>query len=235
MTAPERPRVQVRVAGFTTLRELPGARTTADHLALLDAVDFGDPGTTDAAELADLCRMALQDLEPHEAAVHVLTRDLGDRLRRGQIENMSHEMQDEKLWEEHPDLSLHERLFTTAALLYQVHPGAFPQPDAVRVRLELRAENEAARSLLAGSPPESWLVRVLADGMDDRSVLRRLFEDQLAGRSFPEADKIVWIVEQTRAEGDVVELALTSSAYWLGPLRETRSFTSDALPDAPAG
>ena len=52
----------------------------------------------------------------------------------------------------------------------------------------------AGEKALARPLHESLVVRLLADGMANNSVLHRVFGDQLEAKSFPEADTIVWIV-----------------------------------------
>ncbi len=223
---------RVRVLGFSTLREIEGARTAEHHAALLDAMEYGDRAGMGDAELREMCLLSLQDLAPEEAAYVVLKHDMGDVLRDGQMRNMAAEMLDEKLWEEYADPALHERLFTAGALLYEAFPSIFPEPDAVRVELEVTAVNPSARALLKPVPNESFLVRLLADGMDDRAVLHRLFGGQLAGPSFPNADQIVWIVRTEKTDADVMRLEVISSGYWLDALQRTKNYDSTAYADA---
>jgi hypothetical protein len=175
--------------------------------------------------------MSLQDLQPRDAAALLLQYKLGEVLSKGEINNMSGEMLDEKLWEDDSDMTLHEQLFNVGSLLSATFSTTFPEPDAVRVTLQVTACNEAAEGVLSQPLSESFLVRLLADGMDDSAVLHRLFEEQLAGRSFPEAESIVWTVH-TEAIGDnAVEVDVISSGYWMDSLRNTRSYESSAYGD----
>jgi hypothetical protein len=144
---------------------------------------------------------------------------------------MSSEMLDEKLWEEDSDMSLHEQLFNVASLLAAAFPARFPEPDAVRVSLQISAANPVAKEVLSRPLGESFLVRLLADGMDDGAVLPRLFEDQLTGDSFPEAESIIWTVETEPVDDRTIEAHIISSGYWLDSLRNTRSYESSAYGD----
>ena len=180
-----------------------------------------------------MCLLALQGLEPEEAAYQVLKHDMGDVLRDGQMRNIAGEMQEEKLWEEYSNSALHERLFTIGGLLYAVFPNLFPKPDAVRVELEVTAVNAAAKVLLTPAPDETFVVRLLADGMEPDAVLHRLYGDQLAGTSFPEAAEVVWIVRAVPTGDNVMTIEIISSGYWLDPLDGTRSYDSSAYADAP--
>lgn len=222
----------VRVRDFSNLLEIEGARTTDDFAALLDVMEYGDRSGMNDDELREMCILSLQDLAPEEAAYVVLKHDVGDVLRDGQLRNLANEMQEEKLWEDYADSSLHERLFNSGSLLYAAFPRVFPKPDAVRVQLEVSTAEPAARALLNGALDESFLVRLLADGMDDRAILHRLYGDQLKGKSFPNADEVVWIVRTEAISADIMRLEVISSGYWLDALEDTDSYDSAAYADS---
>ncbi len=221
----------VQILSFSNLLEIEGARTPAHFAALLDAMEYGDRSGMSDDELREMSIMSLQDLKPAEAASLVLKHDMGEVLRDGQIRNLANEMLDEKLWEDYADSSLHERMFTAGSLLYAAFPQSFPVPDAVRVELEVTAANAAAKRLLTAAPNESFLVRLIADGMDDQAVLHRLYSNQLKGKSFPNADEVIWIVRTDAVAEDVMRLELISSGYWLDALGRTRSYDSAAYAD----
>ncbi len=221
----------VEILDFSNLAEIEGAWTTGDFAALLDAMEYGDTAGMSDAELREMCILSLQDLEPDEAAYLVLKHVVGDVLRDGQLRNMANEMLDEKLWEEYVDPALHERLFNVGSLLYAAFPRTFPTPDAVRVKLQVTAGNAAARDLVGAAPDETFLVRLLADGMDDRAVLHRMYGEQLKGRSFPNAAAVVWIVRAQVTGEDVMTIEVTGSGYWLDPLDQTASYESAAYAD----
>lgn len=225
-------RFTVTVLEFRVLLEIEGARAGPDYASLLDRMDVGESAGLSEGDLREMCLMSLQDREPDEAAAVVLAHDLGDELRPGQIAQMSHAMCDEKLWEEHADMELHERLFHVGSLLHAAFPAVFPEPDAVCVTVEVTPQNADARAVLAAPLPESFVVRLLAGGMEGGGLLRRLFEDQLDGAPFPEASSIAWIVTSEPMEGGGLRLQVTSSGHWLDPLRDTRSYEVSVRPDA---
>ena len=198
---------------------------------MLDEMEFGDTSKMEAGEMIEMTLLALQDLEPAEAAKIVLSQHLGQKLNVGQIQNAASELQDEKLWEEYANMALHEGMFNVGSVLYKALPRLFPEPDAVKVTLEVTADNQAAKELLTEEVREPFLVRLLADGMDKDSALHRVFEDQLNGHSFPEADNIVWIWAVTAKDEQTISIEVTSSGYWLDPLRNTQSYTSSAHGD----
>ncbi len=82
---------------------------------------------------------------------------------------------------------------------------------------------------------ESFLVRLLAGGMDGGSVLHRLFDEQLAGDSFPEAESIIWTLRTESMTDDTCTVEVISSGSWLDPLRTTRSYSAHAYPDEENG
>ena len=221
----------VQVLSFSNLLEIEGARTADNFAALLDVMEYGDRSGLNYAELRDMCILSLQDLKPEDAAYLVLKHDMGEVLRDGQARNLASEMLDEKLWEEYAYSSLHERLFNIGSLLYEAFPRSFPKPDAVRVELEITAANAPARELLTPLPKESFLVRLLADGMDSHSVLQRLYGEQLKGKSFPNAHEIVWIVRTEMKKEDVMKLDVIGSGCWLDALADTKAFDSVAYAD----
>lgn len=221
----------VQLLTFSNLLEIEGAWTNGDFETLLDHMEFGDRSGLSDDELREMCLMSLQDQEPDEAAYIVLKHVVGDALREGQLRNMANEMLDEKLWEEYVDPAFHERLFNVGSLLYAAMPSVFLKPDAVRVKLEVTSLNAASSELLSAPPSEAFLVRLIADGMDDHAVLHRMYGDQLTGKSFPNADKIVWIVSVEPASDDVWSVEIVSSGYWLDALQGTKSYDSTAYAD----
>lgn len=221
----------VEVLQFSNLQEIDGAWKGSDFAALLDAMEFSDHSQSGEDELREMCLMSLQDQEPEEAAYLVLKHVVGNDLREGQLRNMSHEMLTEKLWEEYVDPSFHERLFNVGSVVYAAMPQTFPKTDAVRVTLKVIAADTASRELLTPSPSEALLVRLLADGMEDNAVLQRLYGEQLSGKSFPNADEIVWIVNVQFEGADVIMIEVISSGYWLEALERTKSYSSNAYAD----
>lgn len=221
----------VRILNFSNLQEIEDAWEADDFKALLDAMEYGDRTGISDGELREYCLMSLQDQEPEEAAYLVLRHVIGDALRDGQLRNMANEMLEEKLWEEYVDPAFHERLFNVGSLLYATMPRIFPKPDAVRVKLEVTSSNAASAELLTGSLNESFLVRLLADGMDDHAVLHRLYGEQLKGQSFPNADEVVWIVRTEAVGKEVLEIEVIGSGYWLDALERSEAYESTAYVD----
>lgn len=221
----------VRVLDFATITEIEGARSVQDFTALLDAMEYGDQASLRDDERREMCVMSLQDLEPEEAAYLVLKHDLGGVLRDGQLRNTANEMRDEKLWEEYADPALHERMFNAGSLLYAAFPAIFPEPDAIRVVLEVTAATPSSATLLTPSLNEAFLARLLADGMDEHAILHRFYGDEIRGRSFPNADQVVWIVRTEPIDGNSMRIEVIGSGYWLAALDGVDRFESAAYAD----
>ncbi|MCC2547844.1 hypothetical protein LJY25_15445 [Hymenobacter sp. BT175] len=199
---------------FDTLSELPASWTNQDYLALLELLSYDNPADIELGELKAMCLMALTDQEPTAAAQLVLGYLFDDQLTSGQIENLAHQMLTEKLWEENPQLGQHQGFFKATQLLHEAYKGKFPRTEAVRFQVQLTAADSATLAVF-DSQPEAPLLRLLAQGMPDNTLLRRLFSDQLAGSLFPEAPHIIWQLQTLKQEPSVRVLEVVSSAYWL--------------------
>lgn len=223
------PTFQLRVLADETLTALPDAWTRADHVALLAGASVDDLGGMSAADVEELCLLALQDLGPYDAAGAVLRLRVTDALREGQIDQLSHELGADKQWEQYVGIDLHAALFSVGSLLWKAMPGQFPKPDAVWARIEVVTDDDEGRSWLTGELDPAHLVRLIAAGLPPRARLRRLFSDQLEGGPFPEASAIIWTASSTpTATGATIEVV--SSQAWLGELHWAEPWTSDAAP-----
>lgn len=212
----------VSVVEFEELTKLEDDWNAADFTALLTKLDMDGGVKLDAKEGKEMCLMALSDLEPEEAASVLLTYKLEGDLTEGQIRNYSNECQFEKLWEQSAEMELHRRIFSVASLLAEINEQVFPTPDAIKIRLQIDCPANAATEFDA--PIEAAdVLKMLATGMDNNAILKRLFHDQLEGGDFAEADSIVWEVNSVRNDKGI-ELTVVSSGYWLDPLNETEGF-----------
>lgn len=212
----------VTITGIEELIELEGDWTTDDFLALLGKLDMSGGAELTSAEAQEMCLLALSDLKPEEAAALLLTYKLSDALTEGQIRSYSSECLFEPLWKQSSEMELHRRLFAVASLLVKINDQQFQTPDALRVTLQVDCSAGEATDFETPIAP-AFLLRMLATGMGDDAILKRLFQEQLEAGTFPEASSIVWDVNSTRNEAGV-ELTVTSSGYWLDGLRETEGF-----------
>lgn len=215
---------------FKTITELPGYWTEAKYLDLLELMDYDNPTGLNKAEIKDMCLMSLTDNDPEEAAKIVLTYVFGNTLNKGQIENLSNEILEEKLWEEYADLTLHEDFFAIHQLLYDAFEGTFPHAEAVS--FQIRIQETAKNSLqLFDHYPEATLVRLLAGGLPNNSVINRLFDDKIEGEKFPEAKDILWQLKLTNNETSELIADVISSHYWFKDLKYVESFEAETHVD----
>lgn len=217
----------VRVVAFDGLEKLPESWQDSHYSRMLLEMDYGETSGMPSAELREMTLMSLQEREPTEAAEVVLKCRFGERLRDGQVKNCSHEMLDEKLWEHHSEMSFHEDFFHAGSLLFEAFPLEFPTPDAVRIQLEVQARDAAGIGIFSHPVAEPFVVRLLSDGMSETAVLHRLFEDQLGGGPFPEAEWILWIMHQEMLSKTTLRLEVVSSSNWLAPLKDVDAYVSD--------
>ena len=218
---------RVHVAHSALLTAFDDAWSAADLRALLTAADYEDAPAVEDGDLEEMCLLALQDLGPVAAAEGVLTPRLGTRLRRGQIAQLAQDMAEERQWEHHADMSLHEPLFHVGALLWRAFGSGFPKPDAVQLDLDVEPVDAAARADLDTGLDEVLLVRLIADGLPRQSLLYRLFGEQLERGAFHEATSIIW-VWSTAPQPAGLRVRVIGSNAWIGPLRRVAPWTSDA-------
>lgn len=225
-----KPRFDAHISSLQAVDLLPGAWGSAEYRALLELMAFDGVGTIEEAELQDMTLMVLQDLAPNDAAEYVLQLRLGDRLTKGQRQELSHEMLEDIVWDEYPDMSMHEELFHVAALLSAAFPDRFPTTAAASLVLELTALDGDARADL-DEIAEPLLCRVLADGMSERAILHRLFGPKLRAAPFPEAQHILWQFSVERPAEDRAVVTILTTRGWLAELRGGESFASSAFGD----
>ncbi|HEV7380346.1 MAG TPA: hypothetical protein VGN64_11160, partial [Dyadobacter sp.] len=132
-----------------------------------------------------------------------------------------------KLWEEYPELHLHPDLFRSTQLLYDAYNGKFPRAEAVRFSVEIEGDVS-----IFDERPAAPLVRILAGGMSDRSLISRLFTDQLEGDKFEEAKDILWQLNVIAKTDTTVTYDIVSSAYWLEEIKYADSYEAESHADA---
>ena len=223
------PTYTVERLSFQSLTELPTAWQNPDYLALLRQLDYPNPETLAPAELKEMAQMALTDLEPAAAAEAVLTYLLADELTAGQLEQLAHQMETEKLWEENPELRLHPAFFNATQLLYTAYNGKFPHPQAVEFRVKITAPTPADLAVFDPEPAVP-LLRLLAQGLSDHALVHRLFSEQLAGGEFPSAPLVLWQRTPGEKTADSVVFDVVSSAYWLEEFKYADSYEA-TLPE----
>jgi hypothetical protein len=222
---------EVQLTQWLEVHELPDDWSAPQLALLLDHLEI--EGVEEGDQL-DMAIMGLQDLDADDAADLVLQTVFAERLKPGVRQNLIDDLEDDRPWEDFADLRHQPGIFSAMTLLQKAFPTRFGKPDIARVEVSIRGEDSQARRWLQGEIDPALLLRLLAGGMPDRAVLRRLFGEALGGIRFDEADAILWRVERNSpADAAVTELTLYSSLQWFDPLKEADTWSVQAWPDAP--
>ncbi len=223
---------KIQLLELKEIHEIPLVWTEDEFRGLLQHVEYDDVQEIPTEELKDMACLALTDFEVEEAAVKVLEFRLGERLNKGQRQNLAIELQEEKIWEEYADLSLHEALFHVSCMLYWAFPKNFREPDIARLKLAITPLNQESKQNSA-EPTAGLLARVLNDGMDEHTLINRLFDESLVANSFPEAEDIIWQFEARGAKENSSENTITiyTSWNWVEDLKGISEWESTAFAD----
>ena len=214
---------------------MPGTWSDDDYRNLLAQLEVENVDDVSGADLLDIMLMTLQDMEPDDAADAVLAYKLQQSITAGSRQNIVQDLlEHQRPWEEAADIALHVRIFAAAVLLHKAFPASFSEPDMMKIILEVTALKPEARKVLSKPPQAAFGARMLADAMDTHSILERLFDEQLASHSFPEAEGIIWLAEISEpvsAGTPSVELTIYSSVQWLRAMETISAFESSAYDD----
>ncbi|MCF7560644.1 hypothetical protein L3X39_08335 [Sabulilitoribacter multivorans] len=193
-------------------------------------MEYGDTSDISLNDLKETCLILLSEYEPEEAAEIVLKYIFKNKLNQGQIGNISHEMQDEKMWEEYADLSFHEDFFNATQILYRAYNGKFPHPEAVQFKIKVSTNSIESLSVFKAKS-EAALIRLLAKGMPPNTLINRLYQEELKGVEFEEAKDIIWQLQKVELESNSTEFTVISSSYWFKDLKYIEDFEASTHPD----
>ncbi|WP_378179808.1 hypothetical protein [Aquimarina sp. SS2-1] len=216
----------IKLIKFKTIEELPNYWNIKKYGELLEIMEFGEIKDISTEDLKEMCLLSITDYEPEEAAKMVLEYVFKEKLSKGQLDNLSHEMIDEKLWEEYADLSMHEEFFNVTQLLYKAFNGKFPHPEAVQFQVQISSKHVEDLKIFS-TKNEAILIRLLCKGMPENTLIKRLFNKQIESREFEEAKDIIWQYREIEREKDSITFEIISSAYWFKDFKHAESFTAE--------
>lgn len=204
-----------------TVDEIKEFWTNEDYVQLLEKFDYPDADDTGSESLRELLFMAITDFEPSEAAGIVLRYKLGNKLTEGQIDQISNDMLLDKVCEEYPEMELQAPLFYINQLLFKAYNGKFPSSSATIINCLINSQDEPEKSL-----DKEMILRIFNDGLSDRNIVKRLFEEQLKGNlEFPEAENIIWDLQNPEKDryriitsGNLIKKDEIISSEWEGEL-----------------
>jgi len=75
------------------------------------------------------------------------------------------------------------------------------------------------------------IVRLISNGLNETAILNRLYEEQISGDKFPEAENILWILKEISINEKERQYQIISSDLWFGQLEEGMSFDAKAHAD----
>ncbi|MBN2864848.1 MAG: hypothetical protein JXK16_02460 [Thiotrichales bacterium] len=226
-----RTKFDVDVLSFKKIKVLEGAWTTDDYQKMLEIMEMEDGvEQMNPSEIKEMCLMSLSDNEPHDAANVVLTHLFSNTLSAGKIEQLSHQMPDDRMWEQYSDIMAHEKLFNAYALLREAFNGTFTQPNGVKFTVKLHAQHAESFNVFDDFA-EAPLVRVLACGLPESAILNRLYEDPLVGDEFPEAEGVLWQLNKLEQTKNDATYEIISSAFWFGALEDVTEFKAETHAD----
>lgn len=198
---------KLSITNISLLEEIENYWSNTDYVNLLELFDFPDAKSIKPENLVEMLFMAIQDFEPNEAAHVLLTYKLSDYLNEGQIDQVSNEMLLDKVSEEYPDISLHADLYSINQLLFKAYNGRFPNAKASKLSLEISSLEDSSTEMT-----KEIALRLLAEGLSERSLIKRLFNEQLSSaEKFEEAEDIIWYLNNKGANS----YEIITSEYWL--------------------
>jgi hypothetical protein len=222
----------VEILSFLKNSEIENAWMADDYKALLSMMDIHEDelGGMSESELKEMCLMSLNDFEHHESAKFLLTHIFKDEITEGKIDQLSHQMIENRLWEEHADSAYHLSLFNAYGLLRKAYNGIFKEPTGVQFTIKITANNNDSFDIFDPSL-DAVLVRLLSNGLNETAILNRLYEEQISGKNFPDAKNILWILKEISIAENERQYEITSSELWFGELEESMSFNAKAHAD----
>ena len=212
----------ITIEEVRTVDEIKEIWTNEDYVQLLEKFDYPDAEDTGSESLRELLFMAIADFEPSEAAGIVLKYKLGEKLTDGQIDQISNDMLQDKVCEEYPEMELQAPLFHINQLLFKAYNGKFPSSSSTIIKCLITSQDEPEKNL-----NKEMILRILNDGLSDRNIVKRLFEEQLKGNlEFPEAENIIWDLQNPEKDkyriitsGNLIKKDEIISSEWEGELK----------------
>jgi hypothetical protein len=222
----------VEILTFMKISEIENAWMADDYKALLSMMDIVEDELDgmSKSELKEMCLMSLNDFDHHESAKFLLKHIFKDEITEGKIDQLSHQMVDAKLWEEHANPAYHTSLFNAYGLLRKAYNGIFKEPTGVKFTLKITANAKDSFEIFDQSL-HAVIVRLLSNGLDETAILNRLYGEQISGENFPDAENILWRLKEISIKEKERQYEITSSDLWFGELEEGMSFEAKAHAD----
>lgn len=222
----------VEILSFQKISKIENAWMADDYKALLSMMDIDEEELSGMSEsdLKEMCLMSLNDFKDQESAKFLLSHLFKDVISEGKMDQLSHQMVENNLWEEHADAAFHKSLFNAYGLLREAYNGTFSEPTGVKFSVKITAKSKDSFEIFEQSL-HAVMVRLLSNGMNESAILNRLFEEKISGENFPDAKNIIWILKENSITEKERQYEITSSYLWFGELEDVTSFEAQAHPD----
>lgn len=215
---------KIKIEDIHTVDEIKEYWTKEDYVQLLEKFNYPDAEDSKAENLRELLFMAITDFEPSEAAKLVLDYKLGEQLSEGQIDQIANDMLLDTVCEEYPEMELQSTLFHITQLLFKAYNGKFPSSSATIIECSVTALDKNNDTTLT----KEMLLRLFNDGLSDRNIIKRLFEEQMNGSvEFPEAENIIWDLQVSNenhfkitTSGNLIKKEEVVASEWEGEIEE---------------
>ncbi|MFZ1749992.1 MAG: hypothetical protein WAU01_07360 [Saprospiraceae bacterium] len=214
-------KINVKVNNVETIDALPNNWTSEDFKAILELYGMDTNGIR-SDELMEFTYMTIADHELPFSAELILKYVMGDILNDGQYQNIAHEMADDRVWEEYPEISLHKYLFGVNQLLYRAYNGKVPHGEAMTLSLTLSCDVDEVNQLIQANNPDV-ILRCIMGGMDEHAIMQRLYASQL-GDYLTDAAGILWEIESNHVSDTHTDIKIISSKYWLDDFIATGTY-----------
>ncbi|MGB5489169.1 MAG: hypothetical protein WBN06_17390 [Lysobacterales bacterium] len=217
----------VSILSIREVHTLAGIWNNDSLRTLLELAEVDDLGDITDGDLLEMCLMVLQDLGNQKAGELVLEVVFGDRMRPGVRQNLVDDLQENEPWNDFADISQQHGIFIAVCLLHKAFPTRYGTPDAyvLRVRIQPRSSSGAAALEAARA---DWLIRLLACGMSEDSIVHRLFGDELKTGEFKDAPGLIWNCERVDEPADADNsrtFDITASKQLFSSLTAHQTFT----------
>jgi hypothetical protein len=215
---------KIEIEDVQTVDEIREYWTNEDYIQLLDKFNYPDAQDSSKENLRELLLMAITDFEPSEAAKLILNYKLGDHLSEGQMDQISNDMLLDTVCEEYPEMELQCPLFHINQLLFKAYNGKFPSSSATIIDCSITPLDNAETDL-----SKEMILRLFNDGLSDRNIVKRLFEEQMEGNAeFPEAENVIWDLQTSDNQhyriitsGNLIKKEELISSEWVGEIEES--------------
>jgi len=195
------------------INRLQNSWSIEDYKAIIELLG-GEYSDLEPAEVEEYMHMMISDNDVAESAYELLNYALGDDLSEGQLRNLANEMEEDKMWEEYPDMAFHREIFKVNQLLYRAYNGKVPKGEAIVLKLKVISSDPEYISLVLSKDADA-VFRLILNGTDSHSKLHRLFDEEVAEEYIDEAKHILWHIGVQEVASNEVQLSVTSSQYWL--------------------